>query len=183
MTQDGTLVKWLAPTLPHGNAPMRVKPDLQTVAKAILPALFLTFASATALLAEDKVSAPKGQLVIVGGGKFEIPLRRRTLDLAGGPKAHVVLIPNASRDKSAWPIMIDRWRSRRGQGRRHYRLDRSQKSGRDGPIRRPHLDSRRQSKPLHGFAQRHRRDRGDSGAVSARRRRRRDSAARRSCPT
>ncbi|GAC1344601.1 MAG: hypothetical protein NVSMB14_08290 [Isosphaeraceae bacterium] len=109
MTQYGTSVKRLTPTLPHGNAPMRVKYDSREVAGAGLLALFLVFASASTLLAADEPSPPKGQLVIVGGGKFDVGLRKRTLELAGGPKAHVVLIPNASRDKSAWPIMVQRW--------------------------------------------------------------------------
>lgn len=47
------------------------------------------------LLAADPVTAPKGKLVPVGGGSTE-PLRKRILEIAGGPEARVLVVPQAS---------------------------------------------------------------------------------------
>lgn len=103
-------MKRFKPTLPHGNALMRANSISREAVGAGFLAFWILTASPTSLLVADEPSPPKGQLVIVGGGKFDIGLRKRTLELAGGSKAHVVLIPNASRDKSAWPIMVRLWR-------------------------------------------------------------------------
>lgn len=54
-------------------------------------------------------TAPKGRLVIIGGGAMDDDLRRRVLDLAGGTKARVVALPQASNDPNAGPLLVDRW--------------------------------------------------------------------------
>jgi cyanophycinase len=69
----------------------------------------------TRLHAADEASStptmpPKGRLVIVGGGAMNAEMRRQVLDLAGGPKAHVVALPQASNDPKAGELLIDRWR-------------------------------------------------------------------------
>ncbi len=56
---------------------------------------------------------PKGRLVIVGGGGSTEPIRRRALELAGGPKdAHVLLVPHASGDaRGAGEVMLQSWKN------------------------------------------------------------------------
>jgi cyanophycinase len=48
------------------------------------------------LLLVGSVSAEDGPLVIVGGGKIPDAVRNRFFELAGGPKAKIVVIPTAS---------------------------------------------------------------------------------------
>lgn len=40
--------------------------------------------------------APKGSLVLVGGGKRPDPVMRKFVELAGGPKASILIVPTAS---------------------------------------------------------------------------------------
>ncbi len=56
-------------------------------------------------------AAPKGHLVIVGGGSGIEPIRRRALELAGGARAKVLVVPHASRDPDAGRFMAERWRN------------------------------------------------------------------------
>jgi cyanophycinase len=67
----------------------------------------------TRLHAADEASPrpTKGRLVIVGGGPMNVEMRRQVLDLAGGPKARVVVLPQASNDPKAGELLIDRWRA------------------------------------------------------------------------
>ena len=39
---------------------------------------------------------PKGHLVAIGGGKTNVAIMERTLDLAGGMQAFIVVLPQAS---------------------------------------------------------------------------------------
>ncbi len=53
---------------------------------------------------------PKGRLVIDGGGKPSAAVYKKTLALAGGPKAKVVVIPQASDLATSGPKVASRWR-------------------------------------------------------------------------
>jgi cyanophycinase len=55
---------------------------------------------------------PKGHLVIHGGGADDSTgeIRKRTLELAGGKKAKVLVIPHASSDKNSWQAEADYWK-------------------------------------------------------------------------
>jgi cyanophycinase len=53
------------------------------------------FASRSPSLAAKAITAPGGSLVICGGGKLPDQVRDRFLELAGGPKARIVVIPTA----------------------------------------------------------------------------------------
>jgi cyanophycinase len=52
---------------------------------------------------------PRGQLVIIGGGSAAEEIRRQTLELAGGPDAHVVVIGQASGDPEAGERAREKW--------------------------------------------------------------------------
>ncbi|MEQ1852038.1 MAG: cyanophycinase [Chthoniobacteraceae bacterium] len=47
-------------------------------------------------VASGEEAAPRGHLVVVGGGKTNPEITRKALDLAGGTKARVVILPQAS---------------------------------------------------------------------------------------
>ena len=53
--------------------------------------------------------APKGHLVIVGGGAAAEEIRRQTLELAGGPEARVVVIRHASGDPESGERARQKW--------------------------------------------------------------------------
>src|SRR4051794_29580546 len=53
--------------------------------------------------------APKGKLVIDGGGTPSKDVYKRTLELAGGPKAKIVLLPQGSSSPSSGPKGVRRW--------------------------------------------------------------------------
>ncbi|MBX6315664.1 MAG: cyanophycinase, partial [Isosphaeraceae bacterium] len=65
----------------------------------------------TALLLGADGELPKGHLVIAGGGTTTPEIMQRTLDLAGGLKAQIVLIPQASPYPTAGQRMLERWRA------------------------------------------------------------------------
>jgi hypothetical protein len=58
--------------------------------------------------------SPRGALVICGGGRIPEAMRRAFVDLAGGPKARIVVVPTASEDADAkGPALdefLDPWR-------------------------------------------------------------------------
>ena len=54
--------------------------------------------------------APRGHLVVCGGGRIAPETFRRILDVAGGPEARVVVVAQASRSTRSGPIHADRWR-------------------------------------------------------------------------
>lgn len=49
----------------------------------------------TAALGAQEVGPPNGSLVVVGGAMQDLGIVRRFIDLAGGPNAHIVVIPTA----------------------------------------------------------------------------------------
>lgn len=54
---------------------------------------------------------PKGHLMVIGGGAIPTEVRQKALDLAGGPKAHIVVVPTASLDvEAAAREVMDRFR-------------------------------------------------------------------------
>lgn len=55
-------------------------------------------------------AVPKGRLVVDGGGKASPAVRKRTLAASGGPKAKVLVVPQASSLPQAGPIAAARWR-------------------------------------------------------------------------
>jgi cyanophycinase len=52
----------------------------------------------------------KGTLVVDGGGKASLDARKRILELAGGAKARIVVVPQASNLKDIGTKSADRWR-------------------------------------------------------------------------
>jgi cyanophycinase len=56
------------------------------------------------------IDAPKGTLVAVGGGSTIPAITRRTLDLAGGAKAKVLVVPQASERADAGSSSAAMWR-------------------------------------------------------------------------
>lgn len=59
---------------------------------------------------EDTQEDPKGHLVIEGGGGEMVEIRKRTLDLAGGGKAKVLVIPQASSEKDIGRVVAEGWK-------------------------------------------------------------------------
>lgn len=55
-------------------------------------------------------AVPKGKLVVDGGGKAPPFMKKRVLDLAGGPKVRLVIIPQASNLPSSGPKSVEKWR-------------------------------------------------------------------------
>ncbi|MFO0892578.1 MAG: cyanophycinase [Isosphaeraceae bacterium] len=53
--------------------------------------------------------APPGALVIVGGGGFPDAARKRFVELAGGPKARIVVVPTASASADGPPAELDEY--------------------------------------------------------------------------
>jgi cyanophycinase len=64
----------------------------------------------TAALISQPPDLPKGILVIVGGGPTTPEIVKRTLAYAGGEKARVLIIPQASFKTSAGPASAQMWR-------------------------------------------------------------------------
>jgi cyanophycinase len=84
--------------------------------RAILPALLLLFLHPAAARPADPASVPVGEvpgaLVMVGGGRVPEAAVKRFLELAGGPKARLVVIPTASitADGSDGDSSLDPWK-------------------------------------------------------------------------
>ncbi|HWE40581.1 MAG TPA: cyanophycinase [Isosphaeraceae bacterium] len=86
------------------------------VGAGLLALTLAAILSPTRLHAADEGSPmptmpPKGRLVIIGGGAMNVEMRRQVLDLAGGPKIHVVALPQASNDPKAGTLLVDRWQA------------------------------------------------------------------------
>src|SRR3954467_9503994 len=62
-----------------------------------------------ALLGQD-LELPKGHLVIAGGGPTIPEITEKALALAGGKKAHVLIIPQASSLTTAGERSVELWR-------------------------------------------------------------------------
>ncbi len=58
---------------------------------------------------EPAVNAPKGHLVIHGGGPWNDVVSHRVLHLAGGPKAKILVVPQASTARNAGPSTAAKW--------------------------------------------------------------------------
>jgi cyanophycinase len=69
-------------------------PDFRRILLVIVASLVV--GSAPRVRAEEAVREVSGSLVIVGGGSLPDVIRERFLDLAGGSKARLVVIPTAS---------------------------------------------------------------------------------------
>jgi len=66
-----------------------------------------------AILAQAQAQAdgaPRGQLVIVGGGAENPAIRQKLFEMAGGKKAKIVVVPYASNDPKAGELTAERWR-------------------------------------------------------------------------
>ena len=64
---------------------------------------------AMAALPVQAEGPPRGHLVIVGGGATPPEVYGRILEMAGGPKARVVVVPQASRDPEGGQKAAARW--------------------------------------------------------------------------
>jgi cyanophycinase len=60
--------------------------------------------------AAQPAPAPKGHLVIIGGGGVPDVIRQRMLTLAGGPDAPIVALPQASEDADAGDVAVAAWK-------------------------------------------------------------------------
>jgi len=80
-----------------------------SISRYVLLALSVIFA--LPCIAESiKISAPKGSLIIVGGGETPIDVQKRFVTLAGGPgKARIAIFPMASTefDEESMEVVID----------------------------------------------------------------------------
>jgi cyanophycinase len=54
-------------------------------------------------------SPPRGQLVIVGGGELVRSILEKTLEVAGGTSARVLVVPHASEDLESGYRMVELW--------------------------------------------------------------------------
>jgi len=76
----------------------------------------VTALAAVALLAAGAASpalgqpAPKGHLVVAGGGGMPDRIFARAIQLAGGPDAPVVVFPQASEEADTGDVVSDQWR-------------------------------------------------------------------------
>ncbi len=70
---------------------------------------FWTILIAMTALPAQPEGPPRGHLVIVGGGATPPEVYARILDMAGGPKAKVVVVPQASRDPEGGQKVAARW--------------------------------------------------------------------------
>lgn len=72
--------------------------------------MFLTIVLLSALAQTPMDSQPLGHLLIIGGGGTTEDMQQRALALAGGPKAKVLIIPQASGDLEGALSLVDWWR-------------------------------------------------------------------------
>jgi cyanophycinase len=81
---------------------------LRTAARTIL-----SLAIVSLFIGENVVAAPRGHLLIIGGGRRGAEIMNRFVQLAGGPeKAHILILPMASRDLDTSGIeMVEEFRS------------------------------------------------------------------------
>lgn len=72
--------------------------------------MILTVVFLSALAQAPMTAPPLGHLLIIGGGGITKDMPQRALALAGGPKAKVLIIPQASSDLEEAPALVDWWR-------------------------------------------------------------------------
>jgi cyanophycinase len=63
-----------------------------------------------AVLLGAEGDAPQGRLIVLGGGPTSVEIRTKMLELAGGLKAHILIVPQASPDPAAGEITAKLWR-------------------------------------------------------------------------
>ncbi len=56
-------------------------------------------------------SAPRGRILAVGGGGTTDAIAARAIALAGGPKAHMLIVPQASSSEDAGASSVEFWRA------------------------------------------------------------------------
>jgi len=77
---------------------------------ALVPVGVLGQGTAAAVSASVSAAAPKGHLVVVGGGGVPDTILQRTLALAGGPAAPVVVLPQASELADTGDVAVAMWK-------------------------------------------------------------------------
>ncbi len=86
---------------PHsGSGPRPARPSIRIIlrfagALAILAATFAPAGAQELLPAPPQVGPERGALVVVGGAMRSPEIYQRFIELAGGPDAHIVLVPTA----------------------------------------------------------------------------------------
>ncbi len=70
---------------------------------------FLSALLVSTLSTAQIANSPKGHLVIIGGGNIADDMRSRVLQIAGGPKAVVVVLPQASELPETGPETVAIW--------------------------------------------------------------------------
>lgn len=72
--------------------------------------MLTTLALLSALIgAGPSEEAPQGRLVVVGGGRVGESIRRRALELAGGPSARILIVPHASSYPASVQVASREW--------------------------------------------------------------------------
>ncbi len=77
--------------------------------RAALVAIGFVLAVPLGMRAQN-AALPKGHLVVIGGGTIPDEVRARTLALAGGAKAVVVVLPQASELPETGPEAVEAWK-------------------------------------------------------------------------
>ncbi|MFO7695331.1 MAG: cyanophycinase [Vicinamibacterales bacterium] len=80
------------------------------IGQRIAPALVLAAALLTPAAPAPAQPAPRGHLVVVGGGGVPDVVLKRALDLAGGPAAAIVVFPQASELADTGEVAAEMWR-------------------------------------------------------------------------
>jgi cyanophycinase len=70
----------------------------------------LVFGLLTAAIPAADQPAPKGHLVVVGGGGVPDDILRRAITLAGGPSAPIVVFPQASELADTGDVAVEMWK-------------------------------------------------------------------------
>jgi cyanophycinase len=80
---------------------------MQRIMRTIVVGLILSVAAGAHA---HGAPVPRGHLVVIGGGTIPDAVRARTLELAGGSKAIVVVLPQASELPETGPEAVDAWK-------------------------------------------------------------------------
>ncbi len=81
---------------------------------AALAVLLAAFAADVSAAAPASMGAPKGHLVLIGGGEKPVVAMKKFVELAGGPSAPIVVVPTASEDPDVAPYYTKLFREEHG---------------------------------------------------------------------
>ncbi len=84
--------------------------DVQARENKLKVTISMSFSLLLALVLTAPPDAPKGHLIAVGGGAESKAITKRTLELAGGPKARMLIMPQSSASQDSGQRSTDYWR-------------------------------------------------------------------------